>query len=285
MQIRVSRKWVPAIVVAAMVLPMGAYAGASTFTDVSDDHIFVNDIEWMFENGITRGCNPPANTHYCPDDAITRGEVAAFFHRFSQSGLGTGLQGPTGQEGASGVDGPAGQAGAQGPQGATGPQGETGSKGDKGSKGEPGAIGPQGDPGPQGEQGSPGVDGSAGPQGPQGEPGLKGDQGPQGDPGAQGEPGLQGEAGPQGPQGEQGAAGGVGEATVATNSVSWQAPVASAEVSAACPAGTTVISGGYSIAGDGWAQQSYPDGNGWTVKAHRQTSSESVTVYAVCVAS
>jgi hypothetical protein len=44
------------------------------------------------------------------------------------------------------------------------------------------------------------------------------------------------------------------------------------------------VGGGFSLAGEGWAQQSLPNGNGWTVKAHRQDDSESMTVYAVCVA-
>ncbi len=28
--------------------------------------------------GITKGCNPPVNTKYCPDDFVTRGQMAAF---------------------------------------------------------------------------------------------------------------------------------------------------------------------------------------------------------------
>jgi hypothetical protein len=31
--------------------------------------------------GITRGCNPPANSRYCPDDAVTRGQMATFLSR------------------------------------------------------------------------------------------------------------------------------------------------------------------------------------------------------------
>src|SRR5690606_21829666 len=33
------------------------------------------------ESGITRGCNPPANTRFCPDDYVTRGQMAAFLVR------------------------------------------------------------------------------------------------------------------------------------------------------------------------------------------------------------
>jgi murein DD-endopeptidase MepM/ murein hydrolase activator NlpD len=39
------------------------------------------DIETLAAAGITKGCNPPANTNYCPQRLITRGEIAAFIHR------------------------------------------------------------------------------------------------------------------------------------------------------------------------------------------------------------
>ncbi|HEX2153921.1 MAG TPA: S-layer homology domain-containing protein [Acidimicrobiia bacterium] len=51
-----------------------------SFTDTGG-HIFAADIEWLAESGITKGCNPPANSEFCPDDAVTRGQMAAFLHR------------------------------------------------------------------------------------------------------------------------------------------------------------------------------------------------------------
>jgi hypothetical protein len=62
-------------------------SAAHSFLDVPDTHTFHDDIEWMKDSGVTRGCNPPANTNYCPDDFVTRGQMAAFFHRFSQAGV------------------------------------------------------------------------------------------------------------------------------------------------------------------------------------------------------
>lgn len=50
------------------------------FTD-DDDSIFESDIEWMFANGYTKGCNPPANDKYCPNNFVTRGQMAAFLTR------------------------------------------------------------------------------------------------------------------------------------------------------------------------------------------------------------
>ena len=61
------------------------YALCAAFTRVGfiddDDSIFESDIEWMFANGYTKGCNPPANDRYCPDDFVTRGQMAAFLAR------------------------------------------------------------------------------------------------------------------------------------------------------------------------------------------------------------
>lgn len=39
------------------------------------------DIEWLAKRGITRGCNPPQNTQYCPEAAVTRGQMAVFLQR------------------------------------------------------------------------------------------------------------------------------------------------------------------------------------------------------------
>jgi hypothetical protein len=39
----------------------------------------------MKDSNITVGCNPPANTRYCPDDNVTRGQMAAFMKRLAES--------------------------------------------------------------------------------------------------------------------------------------------------------------------------------------------------------
>jgi hypothetical protein len=51
------------------------------FLDVPLTHLFAADITWMADNEITLGCNPPANDLYCPDDPVTRGQMAAFLVR------------------------------------------------------------------------------------------------------------------------------------------------------------------------------------------------------------
>ncbi|HLU30619.1 MAG TPA: S-layer homology domain-containing protein, partial [Acidimicrobiia bacterium] len=44
-------------------------------------NVFASDIEWLADSGITKGCNPPTNTLFCPDEPVTRGQMAAFLHR------------------------------------------------------------------------------------------------------------------------------------------------------------------------------------------------------------
>jgi len=51
-----------------------------TFTD-DNDSVFEGAIEAIAAEGITRGCNPPANTRFCPDDQVTRGQMAIFIAR------------------------------------------------------------------------------------------------------------------------------------------------------------------------------------------------------------
>ena len=70
-------------------LGLTSTTGATDFTDTSGS-VFDGDIARLSAAGITKGCNPPANTEYCPNREISRGEMAAFFHR--ASGLSVNLQ-------------------------------------------------------------------------------------------------------------------------------------------------------------------------------------------------
>ena len=44
-------------------------------------HTFEDAIAWLAAEGITKGCNPPLNTRFCPDASVTRGEMAVFLVR------------------------------------------------------------------------------------------------------------------------------------------------------------------------------------------------------------
>ena len=61
------------------VAPGVVHAGGP-FTD-DDDSIFESDINWLAAEGITKGCNPPSNTRFCPNASVTRGQMAAFLVR------------------------------------------------------------------------------------------------------------------------------------------------------------------------------------------------------------
>jgi len=57
-------------------------AGVPRFADVPRSHTFAAGIEWMADQGITKGCNPSeGNTKFCPDQVVTRGQMAAFLVR------------------------------------------------------------------------------------------------------------------------------------------------------------------------------------------------------------
>jgi len=54
--------------------------GGNTFVD-DNNSIFETDIAKLAAAGITKGCNPPTNTRFCPTDPVTREQMAAFLHR------------------------------------------------------------------------------------------------------------------------------------------------------------------------------------------------------------
>jgi hypothetical protein len=65
-------------------VPIAVFASHS-FTDVPDSNEFHGSVEWMKSNGVTVGCNPPANTEFCPDDNVTREQMSSFMRRFAQT--------------------------------------------------------------------------------------------------------------------------------------------------------------------------------------------------------
>ncbi len=74
------------LLIGSLMLSMGTAAvGADlppggTFLD--DDHsVHESAIEAIAAEGITLGCNPPANDRYCPQNPVTRGQMAAFLDR------------------------------------------------------------------------------------------------------------------------------------------------------------------------------------------------------------
>jgi hypothetical protein len=54
--------------------------GVDHFTD-DNGHVLEGGINKLAASGITKGCNPPSNTRFCPDRNLTRAEFAAFVAR------------------------------------------------------------------------------------------------------------------------------------------------------------------------------------------------------------
>ena len=50
------------------------------FVDTQDS-VFINSTAWLAATGITEGCNPPENSKFCPNQAVTRAELAVFLKR------------------------------------------------------------------------------------------------------------------------------------------------------------------------------------------------------------
>ncbi len=55
-----------AVTATVLLAATAAVAVPTRFKDVPSDHTFSAAIDWMDENGITKGCNPPANDHVLP---------------------------------------------------------------------------------------------------------------------------------------------------------------------------------------------------------------------------
>lgn len=64
--------------VGLLAFPIGVIA-SHQFTDVPDAYQFHNDIDAVKDAGVTSGCLD--GTKYCPEDFVTRGQMAAFMNR------------------------------------------------------------------------------------------------------------------------------------------------------------------------------------------------------------
>jgi hypothetical protein len=57
-----------------------AAAGNDFFVD-DETSTFEGAINRVAAAGVSFGCNPPQNNHFCPGDSVTRGQMAAFIRR------------------------------------------------------------------------------------------------------------------------------------------------------------------------------------------------------------
>src|SRR5690554_1902633 len=78
---RISRILTLAVTLVLVATPVWAAVapGGSFLDDDGDQHEAA--IESIATERITRGCNPPTNDRFCPDQAVTRAEMATFLAR------------------------------------------------------------------------------------------------------------------------------------------------------------------------------------------------------------
>jgi len=85
--IRVPKRWARLTliigVVAMIAAPLAAVA-TDSFSDVPTSHTHHDDITWLKDAAVTKGCNPPGNTQYCPDDDVTRAQMATFMRNLTK---------------------------------------------------------------------------------------------------------------------------------------------------------------------------------------------------------
>jgi predicted outer membrane repeat protein len=65
------------VLISSLALPVAVRAGSTPFVDI-DGSPFRTEIEWLYAQGITRGCTAD---RFCPGDPLTRGQMAALLVR------------------------------------------------------------------------------------------------------------------------------------------------------------------------------------------------------------
>lgn len=75
------------ILLTTLVVAPTAVWATDGFDDVPASNVFHDDIGWLADTGVTKGCNPPENTRFCPTDEVTREQMAAFLRRLAEGGV------------------------------------------------------------------------------------------------------------------------------------------------------------------------------------------------------
>jgi hypothetical protein len=62
-----------------------AVVASDAFTDVPESNVHHADIAWLKDARVTIGCNPPANSEFCPGDPVLREQMASFMRRLAEN--------------------------------------------------------------------------------------------------------------------------------------------------------------------------------------------------------
>lgn len=73
------------VAMAVLIATPLAVVASDAFTDVPDSNVHHADITWLADAGVTLGCNPPANTEFCPGDPVLRQQMASFLRRLAEN--------------------------------------------------------------------------------------------------------------------------------------------------------------------------------------------------------
>jgi hypothetical protein len=73
------------VAMAVLIATPLAVVATDTFTDVPESNVHHDNITWLSDTGVTAGCNPPDNDEYCPNENVTRAQMATFIRRLSEN--------------------------------------------------------------------------------------------------------------------------------------------------------------------------------------------------------
>lgn len=73
------------VAIAVLIATPLVVMAADAFDDVPNSNVHHDDITWLKEAGVTVGCNPPANTEFCPGDPVLRQQMASFMRRLAEN--------------------------------------------------------------------------------------------------------------------------------------------------------------------------------------------------------
>ncbi len=79
------RTLVIAVGLTALLITPATVWAIDRFVDVPDSNVFHDDITWLAQAGVTLGCNPPDNDAFCPNEPVTREQMAAFMRRLAEN--------------------------------------------------------------------------------------------------------------------------------------------------------------------------------------------------------
>ena len=80
--LRTTLAQIAAFAILAVATGPASAAACAGFTDIDEASAFCADVQWIRNRAVTLGCSPTA---YCPDNAVTRLQMAVFMSRLGKA--------------------------------------------------------------------------------------------------------------------------------------------------------------------------------------------------------